>query len=728
MTELNLLSKDITSKYSELISDALDQNLPDSSIVSSSSIERCTVFLLNTLSAKFDSCISADTLSPQITIPEYLEITGLRYRNITLPANIDSSDYGPIIALCTKNESTEIIPCVLYKDSKKITLLYDSEIDKIIEHSKLHDYNIKRFSYQVFASLPPKPSGILDIAKFSLSSFSNDLLVILYASVALSAFNICIPILTAYLTSTIIPSTDLGLLYSTSFLITVIIISASIGQYFQGVVLLRLETQADTRLQTAVWSKLLTLSITFFEKYSPGDLSSRVNSITQIRKQLGSSLLSAAISVLFGFTYFIGMLTVDTTLSLVALGYSALVATFIIYSARRSANLQIPLLDSNAELNDFSLQTVIGFPQVRTSHSGIYILNQIFKRVKDNIVLQNSSNYFNDLLELGGSAFSPLATWLLLSVITYFITHPSDSSSQLDYYLIFISFNAYFAAFILSISTASNTLAVSLTKALALWKRVEPIIYATPEPGTSASAYRHELKGEFEFSNVSYAYPGSEKLVLTDNCFKIEKQKYTALTGPSGSGKSTIARLILGFDQPKSGNLLVDGNPLHTLSIRHFRSQLGVVMQNISVNPGTIYDVICAGSVFTRDEVWEALEKSSFADDVKNMPMGIETIISEGGSNLSGGQRQRLILSAALISKPKVLILDEATSALDEISQSAVTNTLESLSITRIAIAHRTSTIRNADKIIVLEDGKLTQSGTFDELINEPGYFKTVAK
>ena len=151
-------------------------------------------------------------------------------------------------------------------------------------------------------------------------------------------------------------------------------------------------------------------------------------------------------------------------------------------------------------------------------------------------------------------------------------------------------------------------------------------------------------------------------------------------------------------------------------------------MQNININPGSIYDCICGGVIYTRDQVWHALEQSSFADDVHAMDMGLDTVISEGGSNLSGGQRQRLLLATALVSQPKVLILDEATSALDEFSQSAITKTLDSQRITRIVIAHRLSTIRNADKIIVLEKGILTQAGKFDELSDTAGYFKSVVE
>lgn len=729
-SKINRFSKVLAEQYSELLYEALDVSNENETDVRPNTIEKCISFLLSQLDADDDYAVSVEMLEgcdDSIDIPSYLELSNLRYRNITLPDSEFVDDFGPILVLYSDANSEELIPCVYFKDEKRnLNYIYDSSANTMSRPSYYFKKGIrfKRFAYQIVASLPPSPQGFIEIAKFSLKAFKADLALLFYASIALAAFNICIPIMTSYLTTTIIPATDLGLLISTSALVVVIIFSASIGQYFQGITLLRLETLADTRLQPAVWSKLLTLPLTFFEKYSPGDLSSRVNSITQIRKQLGSSLISAAISLLFGFTYFVGMLTVNVQLSLAALGYSLLVASFIIFYAKKSADLQEPLLEANAELNNFSLQSVIGFPQVRTSLSSLFILDQIYKRIKSSINLQNKSNFYNDMLELGGSVFTPFATWLILSIVSYYLVAPGQDQDNLDFYVIFISFNAYFAAFILSISTASNTLAVSLTKCIALWRRVEPILYAEPEVGSSPDAHRHTLKGSLQLSDINYSYPDTNRLVIKNLSFDIDANNYTAITGPSGSGKSTIARLILGFDQPRSGSINVDHLPLTALSIRHYRSQIGVVMQNIQINPGSIYDVICGGGTYSRDEVWEALEKSSFSDDVHAMPMQLETLISEGGTNLSGGQRQRLMLATALVSNPKILLLDEATSALDEISQHAVSSTLENLGITRIAIAHRLTTIRNANKIVVLENGCLTQMGTFDELKEESGYLR----
>ena len=734
MPELNSQSLQIASRFENLIKEALDERADDISDVNltSNEIYRCTLFLLSELGARFDTCLSVDNMASSMSLPHYLDASGLRFRNISCPSDYLTGDYGPLIVVRKDAETGVSEPCVLYRHKKsKLPLYYSGTTNQIQILRSGSDVQFMPYAYQVLASLPTKIKSPLQIARFSFGSFSSELLLILYSSLAIAAFNICIPLLTSYLSSTIIPSTDLGLLYSTSFLVLLLIVSATIGQYFQGVVMLRLETLADLRLQTAVWSRLLNLPVTFFEKYSPGDLSSRVESITQIRKIFGVSLLASAISLVFAFTYFIGMLSVNSSLSFVALIYSVAVIAFILYNAKRSASLQEPLLFSNSELNDFSLQSAIGFAQIRTSLSSVFILGQIFDRMKTNILFQNRVNIYNDTIELGSSIFPPLSTWLVLSAITSLITSPvtpGSTAPAIDFYQIFIAFNAYFSAFILSISSASNTLATAATKALALWRRVEPIIYTSPELTDADGGRRIDLKGGFSFSNVEYTYSGATSPALRNLLIDIEPGSFTAITGPSGSGKSTIARLILAFDEPSKGSIFVDKVPIASLAVRHYRSQLGVVMQNINISPGSIYDCICGGVIYTRDQVWHALEQSSFADDVHAMDMGLDTVISEGGSNLSGGQRQRLLLASALVSQPKVLILDEATSALDEFSQSLITKTLDSQKITRIVIAHRLSTIKNADKIIVLEKGSLTQAGTFDELSGTAGYFKTVAE
>ena len=248
-------------------------------------------------------------------------------------------------------------------------------------------------------------------------------------------------------------------------------------------------------------------------------------------------------------------------------------------------------------------------------------------------------------------------------------------------------------------------------------------MYADVEKGYQPDALKHDLKGEFTISNVSYEFSGAAEPLFNQLNFNIPPGKHTAITGASGCGKTTLVRMLLGFISPQGGEILVDGIPLSQLSIRSYRRQLGVVMQTARLNAGSIYDVISGGVQYSEEMIWEALERAAIADEIRNMPMQLETLLSDSGGNVSGGQVQRIAIARALITNPKVLILDEATSALDNRSQQHITDVINSLGITRISIAHRLSTIKNADQIIVLEKGRPADSGSWQELINH-GYLK----
>jgi ABC-type bacteriocin/lantibiotic exporter with double-glycine peptidase domain len=202
-----------------------------------------------------------------------------------------------------------------------------------------------------------------------------------------------------------------------------------------------------------------------------------------------------------------------------------------------------------------------------------------------------------------------------------------------------------------------------------------------------------------------------------------EPGEFIALVGPSGSGKSTLLRLLLGFEVPESGSLCYDDHELASLDIYAMRRQLGVVLQNGRLMSASIFENIAGNALMTLDAAWDAARMAGFADDIAAMPMAMHTVVSEGGSNLSGGQRQRLLIARALALKPKILLFDEATSALDNKTQAIVSESLEQLQVTRIVIAHRLSTIRKADRIYVLQNGRIVQTGRFEKLAEQDGLF-----
>ena len=237
-----------------------------------------------------------------------------------------------------------------------------------------------------------------------------------------------------------------------------------------------------------------------------------------------------------------------------------------------------------------------------------------------------------------------------------------------------------------------------------------------------------ELRGCVEISHIHFRYAPDTPLVLRDVSLSVRPGDFVAIIGPSGSGKSSLFRLLLRFEQPESGAIYYDGQDLAGLDVQVVRQQMGVVIQNARLASGSVLMNIIGSSPLDIDHAWEAAASAGLADDIRAMPMGMHTIVSEGGANLSGGQRQRLLIARAIARKPHIFLFDEATSALDNRTQAVISRSLESLQSTRIVIAHRLSTIMNASRIFVMERGVVVQSGSHTELASQSGLFRELAK
>ena len=255
-----------------------------------------------------------------------------------------------------------------------------------------------------------------------------------------------------------------------------------------------------------------------------------------------------------------------------------------------------------------------------------------------------------------------------------------------------------------------------------LYERAKPILDAAPEVDIGKAA-PSDLSGDVEMSHVSFRYRPDGPLILDDVSLRIRPGEFVAFVGPSGAGKSTIIRLLLGFESPTAGSVHYDHEDLAALDRQAVRRQIGVVLQDGKTLSGDIFTNIIGSSLLTLDDAWEAAYLAGMADEIQRMPMEMHTVISDGGSTLSGGQRQRLMIARAVVAKPRILLFDEATSALDNETQARVSRSLENLKATRIVVAHRLSTVVNADRIYVLSAGRIVQQGRHEDLMKEGGLF-----
>ena len=251
----------------------------------------------------------------------------------------------------------------------------------------------------------------------------------------------------------------------------------------------------------------------------------------------------------------------------------------------------------------------------------------------------------------------------------------------------------------------------------------EPFLKTEPETSENKEIIT-KISGGIEMDHISFRYDEGRPLVIDDMSLKIRPGEYVAIVGKTGCGKSTLMRLLLGFEKPEKGSVRFDGKDINSLDLPSLRKKIGTVMQDAGLFQGDIYsNIVITAPELTLDDAWEAAEKAGIADDIRAMPMGMNTIIAEGQGGISGGQRQRLMIARAIAPKPKLLMFDEATSALDNKTQKQVSEALDAMGCTRIVIAHRLSTIKHCDRILVLDGGHIIEDGTYDELIAKNGYF-----
>ena len=576
--------------------------------------------------------------------------------------------------------------------------------------------------------LPERPLMAWDLWRFASQGRHRDLVAMGLVGVLGALLGMLPSHATGMLIDQAIPDSNRALLTQMGAALVATALGGAIFQFCQALLILRVEGYADARIQAAVWDRVLNLAPPFFRRYAVGDLNSRILAISQMRQQLSGTTLRTLFTSLFAllnlvlmFVYSAKLAGVACLLALVAMG----ITTGHSYVQIRKSE---PLRAAEAALSGIVVQLINGVAKLRVAAAEVRAFRHwatTFRRYQELhlgiLTVQNSLGVFNEV-------FAGVCSLVLFFVAAQVVglqimgSHGGLGTGT------FLAFNAAFGTFVMGATSLSNTV-IELLDIGNLWKRAQPILEEAPEV-SGRKADPGPLEGALTLDRVTFRYPGTEgdarEPVLRDVSLHVASGEHIALVGPSGSGKSTLLRLLLGFETPESGMVAYDGKDLSHLDVRAVRRQLGVVLQTAKLQAGSIFENIAAGALITEAEAWEAALAAGFEAEIKAMPMGMHTMVAEGGVNLSGGQRQRLVIARAFALKPRLMLLDEATSALDNQTQAIVSESLERLKVTRVVIAHRLSTIRHADRIYVMDRGRIVQAGTFETLSREEGLFKAL--
>jgi len=641
----------------------------------------------------------------------------VRLRRVILDATAFERDCGPLLAFA----GSERRPVALLPAADSRYKLYDPSQGSTARLSPALAQQLAPEAYMFYRSFPDGPVGVLGIIVFAFSGRVREFLWLLVAGGMASLLGMLVPVFVGLLVDFVVPEQNRGLLVQMGIGLAASAIAIAFFQLLQGLILLRLESLTDLSTQAAIWDRVLNLKLNFFKQYASGDLNSRIMSVIEMRRLLSGATLRAIFNGLFSALNLLLLFKYNQSAAWLVVAISVFVVLVTLLHGWMKFGVASELQRLRGFIFGLVVQLINGMAKLRVMGAE----SRAFAHWASRYTLQQKLALKIQAVEDSLTGFNEAVPILGLLLLFWFVGTVGGADPGALSNGKFLGFSAAFDSFILGIAALSNALVDSLEIAN-LWQRVQPVLAAEPEVTTGAED-PGRLTGRIDIANVTFRYVQNAPPILKNISIRIEPGEFVAIVGGSGSGKSTLLRLLLGFEQPESGTIFYDNQDLARLDIRAVRRQLGVVLQNGRVQAGSIFSNISRGALITIEEAWQAAQAAGLAEDIEAMPMGMHTVISEGGGNLSGGQRQRLLIAQAIALRPRILLLDEATSALDNRTQTIVSEALDRLKVTRIVIAHRLSTIRHADRIYVLERGTLVQQGTFDELMRSEGLFARLA-
>ena len=576
----------------------------------------------------------------------------------------------------------------------------------------------------LYAPLPGDAGNARTVLRFALFSTHRDLRAVLAVGALAGLAALLVPVLTGQLLGEFIPRADYGSWLAALGALALVGLGNAVFGVVQGLAVLRIESRIDERLQAAIWSRLIALPCPFFRDFSAGDLADRAGSIGAVREMLTGAAVQAAMSGLFSMFSLLLLFFYSWRLALIASAMLLAMAIATGFCSYRQFRHYREMFRTRGAISGFAFQMINGLSKLRVANAATYALARWARQFAEQKQAALAARRWAAGQHALNALFQPLALAFIYGFVHYGGT-PDEQRPALDL-VAFLSFNTAFG----QLTAAVNNLATAATTVVSivpLLERVRPILTARHE-NADGGEDPGDLQGGIEFANVTFRYGSQAPHAVEDVSFRIAPGEYVAFVGPSGCGKSTLFRLLLGFEQPASGAVFLDGRDLSGLDRVAIRRYMGVVPQNGQLVAGNIYENIAGMSPLGVERAWAAARAAAVDEDIRAMPMGMQTVVASQGSALSTGQKQRLLIARALARRPRILLLDEATSALDNRAQASVQASLRKLSATRVVIAHRLSSIRDVDRIYVMDRGRIVESGRYDDLMRRGGVFAALSR
>jgi NHLM bacteriocin system ABC transporter ATP-binding protein len=608
------------------------------------------------------------------------------------------------------------------KDGKIVALLpavfggyeyRDPDNGRKIKVNRENSQTLNSSAFYFYRPFPSKKIGSKDLIAYILRSLNYaDLFYVLLFSFIIALFGLFNPYMNQLIFDQLIPSAEKEGIFPVAVLLIGVLSGASFFGIIRTIMIARLRDKINLSVQSAVMMRIITLPISFFKDYSAGDLAARIGGINTLFISLSDTIITAGLTVLFSFVYIIQMYWFAPVLFLPGLISILSLLTLSVLTTIMQIPISRKQLQQSISLSGYTSAMFMGIQKIKTAGA------------EKRAFLKWASGYRKE----GKLLFTPPVFLRIQPALALFVMM---GGTLIMYY--FSSINripqADYIAFVLAYGMVTgalmslNSIASSLANIKPLMEMIRPILEAVPETSERKKIVT-SLAGNIEMNHIVFRYEEDSPPILNNISLKIRSGEYVAIVGKTGSGKSTLLRLLLGFEKPETGAIYYDGQDLNTLDLRSTRQCIGVDLQNGKLFPGDIFsNIVLTAPWKTMEEAWEAARLAGIDEEIKAMPMGMHTVLSEGSGGISGGQKQRLLIARALISKPKILFFDEATSALDNLSQKRISESIAALKCTRLVIAHRLSTIRHCNRILVLEGGRIAEEGDYEELTERKGIF-----